>query len=82
MGLASITIIFVGWLYQVLAWIHSLSGLNLASFYAFMWYAEYIEIYFVLPAPLLALALKGLPRLQVFTAAILLHVLTASFFYA
>ena len=81
-GLASITIISVGWLYEVVAWIHSLSELNLASFYSFVWYAEYIEIYFLLPAPLLALAFKGSPRLQVFTAAILLNVLAASFVYA
>jgi hypothetical protein len=81
-GLASITIISVCWLYEVLAWIHSLSGLNLTSFYAFVWYAEYIELYLILPAPWLALALKGLPRVQVLTAGILLNVLIVSFVYA
>jgi hypothetical protein len=55
--------------------------MNWPGFQNFEWFAAHIEIYVTVVAPPLALALKGLPRLQLFTAGILLNVLMGSFHY-
>jgi hypothetical protein len=81
MGLASFTLISAAWSYELCAWILSWSRMNWPGFQNFAWFAAHIEIYVTVVAPPLALALKGLPRLQLFTAGILLNVLMGSFHY-
>jgi hypothetical protein len=61
------------------------SSLGQQSWHGFQnieWYFGHIEIYLLPLAPLLAVGFKGLSRLQVFTAGILVWVLTASFVYS
>jgi len=67
---------------QLFALILFFSHFDWPDFQSFGWYGGHVEIYLLPLAPLLALALKGLPRLQVFAAGILLNVLAASFVYA
>jgi hypothetical protein len=81
MGLASITLIFANWSIQVLGLVLSLSRVSWHGPQNIDWYLEHIEIYVLPLAPLLAVGFKGLPRVQVFTAGILVWVLTASFVY-
>ena len=82
MGLAAITLIFAGWSIQLLGLVLSLSRINSQGFQNFGWYWGYIEIYTLLLAPLLALAWKGPPRLQIFAAGVFLYLLAASSVYA
>src|SRR5258708_40295635 len=58
MGLASITLIFAGWSIQLFGLILLVGHVNWPGLQNFGWYWGHIEIY-LLPAPLLALALKG-----------------------
>ena len=81
MGLASITLIFANWSIQVFGLALSLSRVSWHGFPNIEWYWGHIEIYLLPIAPLLAVGFKGLPRLQVFAAGILVWVLTASFVY-
>jgi hypothetical protein len=81
MGLASITLILAIWSIQVFSLVLSLSHVSWHGSQDIKWYCGQIEIYLLPLAPLLAVGFKGLPRLQVFTAGILVWVLTASFVY-
>ena len=78
LGLASITLIFAGWSFQLLGLILFLTRVNWPGFQNFWWYWFQVQIYLFVLSPLLALALKGLPRLQVFVAGILLYLLVGS----
>jgi hypothetical protein len=69
--------IFAGWLFQFIALIVVLTRMNSPMFQNVGWYWFHIQLYLLPVAPLLALALKGIPRVQVFTAAIILHALIA-----
>jgi hypothetical protein len=81
MGLASITLIFASWSIQVFGLALFLSRISWHGFQNIDWYFGHIEIYLLPLAPLLAVGFRGLPRLQVFTAGILVWVLAASFVY-
>src|SRR5271168_2286980 len=80
MGLASITIIFASWSIQVFGLALFLSRVSWRGFQNIEWYFGHIEIYLLPLAPLLAVGFRGLPRLQVFTAGMLVWALTASLF--
>jgi hypothetical protein len=80
-GLASITLIFASWSIQVLGLLLSLSRESWHSFQTIQWYLDGIDMYLVPLGPLLAIAFKGLPRLQVFTAGILVWLLAWAFVY-
>lgn len=79
-GLASITLILASWSIQVFALVVFLTR----SWYGFQSihrYLQGVEMYLLPLAPLLAIALKGLPRLQVFTAGVLAWALATAFVY-
>jgi hypothetical protein len=80
-GLASVAFIFASWSIQLVGLVLLLTHINLQGSQNFAWYWMHIEIYLLPLAPLLALGFRGLPRLQVFTAGILVWVLTATFVY-
>jgi hypothetical protein len=78
-GLASINFIFAIWSIQVVSLILFLSRVSWLGFQNFEWYLDHIAInLFPLVLLFAAVAFKGLPRLLVFTAGILVWVLTAS----
>jgi hypothetical protein len=81
LGLASFTLIFAAWAVEFLELILALNRVEWRGFQNFSTDWLYVQIYIVLAAPFLALALKGLPRIQVFTAGILLYVFGASLVY-
>ena len=81
MGLASVTFTFASWSIQVSGLVVFLSRINWHGFQSIDWYLMYIELYLLPLAPLFAIGFKGLPRLQVFTAGILVWVLAASLVY-
>jgi hypothetical protein len=78
LGLAAITLIFAGWSFEIIGLFLFMTRVNWRGFRAFGWYWDHIEIYLFILNPLLALAWKGVPRLQVFVAGILFWVLVAS----
>jgi hypothetical protein len=78
MGLASITLIFTSWSIQVFGLVLFQSRVSWHGFQNIEWYFRYIELYLLPLAPLLAIGFKGPPRLQVFTAGILMCVLAAA----
>src|SRR5258706_5592502 len=81
LGLASITLILASWSIQVFGLVLFLGRVSWHGFQNIEWYLGHIEIYTLPLAPLLALGFKGLPRLQRFTAGILVRVFTASLVY-
>jgi hypothetical protein len=80
-GLTSIILILAGWSVNVLGVALLVSRVRWPGFENFGWYWGYIEIYTLPLAPLLSLAWKGVPRLQIFSAGIFLCLLTSSFIY-
>jgi hypothetical protein len=82
MALASITIIFGSWSIQLLGLVLFLSRVNMQGSQNFSWFLMGVEIYLLPLAPLLAFGFRGLPRLQVFTAGILVWMLEASLVYS
>jgi len=81
-GLVSIALIFVSWSIQLFDWAFFLIRINWQDYPSLDWYSGSIEIYLLPLAPLLALAFKGLPRLQVLTAGMLVWALAASLTYS
>jgi hypothetical protein len=82
MGLASITFIFASWVIQVAGLVMVLSRIYWQGFENIDWYVGRVEVYLLPLAPFFTIGFKGLPRLQVFTAGILVWVLEASLVYA
>jgi hypothetical protein len=82
MGLASITFIFASWVIQVAGLAMFLSRIYWQGFQNIDSYLDYLEIYLLPLALFFAIGFKGVPRLQVFLAGILVWVLAASLVYA
>lgn len=81
-GLASITFIVVSWSLQLFDLVRVLDRVNWQPSQNFEWYSGSIELYFLPLGPLLALAFRGLTRLQVLPAGLLVWELAASLTYS